>query len=161
MTLFTKTSDQTRCACVCVCLCLVFCIVSRSRSACLSYFILSVEPSVSVPGCLPSLSTKPRRAVVSAVFLGQAAGFDGHARGILTELEGVFQVFEDVTEIRCDSDDYCSVAISVVWAILRGTAQALRCSPELSGPPRHPFFSLLSDLRLVVQYGGLGCGTVV
>ncbi|CAM9705501.1 unnamed protein product [Ascophyllum nodosum] len=30
----------------------------------------------------------------------KAAGFDGHARGILTELEGVFQVFEDVTEIR-------------------------------------------------------------
>ena len=30
----------------------------------------------------------------------QAVGFDGHARGVLSELEGVFQVFEDVTEVR-------------------------------------------------------------
>eukprot|EP00752_Nemacystus_decipiens_P003733 g3439.t1 len=30
----------------------------------------------------------------------KAVGFDGHARGVLSELEGVFQVFEDVTEVR-------------------------------------------------------------
>lgn len=37
---------------------------------------------------------------VSMLFTGQAPSFDGHARGILSELEGVFQVFQDVTEIR-------------------------------------------------------------
>ena len=32
----------------------------------------------------------------------QAVGFDGHVRGVLSELEGVFQVFEDVTDVRYD-----------------------------------------------------------
>lgn len=32
--------------------------------------------------------------------ISQAAGFDGHARAVLAELEGIFQVFEDVTEVR-------------------------------------------------------------
>ncbi|CAM9699705.1 unnamed protein product [Pylaiella littoralis] len=30
----------------------------------------------------------------------KAVAFDGHARSVLSELEGVFQVFEDVTEVR-------------------------------------------------------------
>lgn len=44
----------------------------------------------------------PRPALPALAYsvIVQATGFDGHARAILAELEGIFQVFEDVTEVR-------------------------------------------------------------
>ena len=42
----------------------------------------------------------------------QAVGFDGHVRGVISELEGVFQVFEDVSEVRYEHERVCVFFLS-------------------------------------------------